>query len=312
MRVLVTGGAGFIGSHVTEALIERGHSVVVLDNLSAGLRENVPQSADLVVADILDPGQWEESVGPIDGVIHLAAQISVPRSEEDPDEDLEVNVRGTLRVLETATRLGAQEIRLASSAAVYGDLEVPIDEDRIGRPSSFYGLNKWVAEQYLRHWTETHGQRTVILRLANVYGPRQRTAGEGGVVAVFCETLAKNGTPTIHGDGRQIRDFVSVADVARAFTHEIGHVKESDIYNVSTETPTSILELWNLLAGIAGVSTDRVQFGDTRPGDIRESVLSNRKAWEWGVRPKVLLREGLAETYRYFLEQAGGRMEDGV
>lgn len=305
MRVLVTGGAGFIGSHVVEALIRDGHEAVVVDNLSHGLKGNVPESAIFIEGDILHREQWLHRVGKADVLIHLAAQISVPISETHPEEDVRTNVLGTVAMLRAARDLGCQEFRLASSAAVYGNNpRVPLTEEEAGEAISYYGLDKWIAERYVRHEEQMGGLTGVILRLANVYGPRQRTQGEGGVVAIFAESLARGVMPVIDGDGLQTRDFIAAGDVARAFCFRLGDPGASGIYNIGTESATTVLALWETLAQEAGVAPDGVRHGPSRAGDIRHSRLKIERALAWGFRAHVPLSDGLAETYRYFQKEA--------
>jgi UDP-glucose 4-epimerase len=304
MKVLVTGGAGFIGSHLSAALVARGDQVIVVDNLSTGTRSFVPPEARFLDADILLPDTWKNDVGTVDAVIHLAAQISVPFSETYPMEDLRTNLQGTLAMLETASFLGAREFRLASSAAVYGDVSaLPLRELGPSHPISFYGLNKWAAEQYLLHWATTHEMIGIALRLANVYGPRQRTAGEGGVVAMFCEALASGTTLTVHGDGSQTRDFIAVQDVALAFAHRLGNPGPSAVYNVSTGTTTSVLDLIEVLGAVSGQNV-RYLTAEPRIGDIHDSLLSTALAEQWEFRAQTPLAQGLEETWHYF-QQTG-------
>ncbi|AUW95076.1 hypothetical protein BXT84_14875 [Sulfobacillus thermotolerans] len=308
MRILVTGGAGFIGSHINVQALEMGHEVVVIDNLSHGTRENVPAGARFVYGDILSPESWVDQVGPVDAVIHLAAQISVAASESDPLTDLRLNLEGTLRMLAVAKTLGASQFRTASSAAVYGNVDqLPLREDGPAWPISFYGWSKYTAEQYVKHFADLNHMQAIIFRLANVYGPRQRTQGEGGVVAVFCEALARNETVEIHGDGEQTRDFVYVGDVARAFLHRLADPGPVSVYNVSTQTRTSVRALFEMLARAAGVSSQSYRVGAKRPGDITDSLLSQHKAKLWGFEPITPLTDGLEATWHYFREKEAQR-----
>ena len=301
MRVVVTGGAGFIGSHVVEVLLAEGHQVVVVDNLLHGLRENVPAAAQFVLGDILDPDAWISQVGTADAMIHLAAQISVPISEDDPVTDVRTNVLGTVAMLQAARQLGCREFRLASSAAVYGDNpRVPLEEDEDGAPLSYYGLDKWIAEFYVRHADRQGFLKGMVLRLANVYGPRQRTQGEGGVVAVFSEALAQGTQPLIFGDGEQTRDFVYVGDVAAAFVWKLGQPGPGMTLNIGTETAVTVNSVWRILADFAGASQDGVGHGPERAGDIRHSRLKTARATGWGFQARTPLQEGLKETYQYF------------
>ncbi len=303
MRILVTGGAGFIGSHVVDLLVRYGHDVVVVDNLSHGDRANVSARARFIHGDVLDPGAWLGQVRTADAVVHLAAQISVPISEKNPPEDVRANVLGTVEMLQAARWLKVREFRLASSAAVYGDNpHMPLKENDAGIPLSYYGLNKWAAELYVGHESRLGRMTGTVLRMANVYGPRQRTQGEGGVVAIFCEALAGGKTPTIDGDGGQTRDFIAVGDVARAFLHRLGEKHAGGTFNIGTGRATSVMDLWMTLANLAGVPSGLTRHGPPRPGDIRESVLDVSSASRWGFRAAVPLAEGLSETYRWFLD----------
>src|SRR5690349_9886083 len=219
MRAIVTGGAGFIGSHIAEALVARGDEVHVLDNLSSGRRENVPESVELHVGDIRDPNAIFDSVRP-ELVFHLAAQASVSVSVAKPGFDAEVNVLGTVAVLEAARAHGAQVVFSSTGGAIYGECETPATEDWDRRPLSPYGTSKLAGEEYLAAWNRLHGTRHVALRYGNVYGPRQDPHGEAGVVAIFFGKLAENEPPRIFGDGSQTRDYVYAGDVARATRSE--------------------------------------------------------------------------------------------
>src|SRR5215471_4845101 len=215
MRALVTGGAGFIGSHVADALLDRGDEVHVLDDLSKGRRENVPTGAELHVADVRDPDGAFDVVRP-EAVFHLAAQADVRTSLERPEHDADVNVLGTVRVLEAARRHGAKVVFASTGGAIYGECDGPAPETTERRPLSPYGVSKLCGEEYRATWNRLYGTAHVSLRLANVYGPRQAPHGEAGVVAIFMGLLHDGGTPQIYGDGSQTRDYVFVGDVVDA------------------------------------------------------------------------------------------------
>lgn len=299
MRVLVTGGAGFIGSHIVERLIARGHAVTVLDSLSTGRLENVHPAASFVQADITDPHLPRTLAGEsFDAVIHQAAQVSVMRSIDDPMFDAQVNFVGTLRLLEHCCRTDVKHFVFASSAAIYGNPRViPVAEDAPTQPLSPYAMSKLAAEEYLRKRVCRSDLKIVILRYANVYGPRQSARGEAGVVCAFMrQTLAGQAT-LIHGDGRQTRDFVYVDDVAEANLLALKSDAPSGVYNVGTGQSTSILELHHLLVGTASPR----RHIPPRLGDVRHSALDNtaiQSALGW--RPSVSLVDGLAHTWRHF------------
>ncbi len=304
MRVLVTGGAGFIGSHIVDRLITRGHVVTVLDNLCAGHLENVHPDASFVRADITDLHLPRALAGrSFDAVVHLAAQVSVMRSIDDPMFDAQVNFVGTLRLLEHCRHIGVKRFVFASSAAVYGNPgAIPVTEDAPTRPLSPYALSKLAAEEYLRALARRSELKIVILRYANVYGPRQSARGEAGVVCAFIRQILTGQAVLIHGDGRQTRDFVYVGDVAEASLLALQPDAPPGVYNVGTGHSTSILELCHLLVGTAGPR----QHSPSRAGDVRRSALDNnaiRSAFGW--RPTVSLVDGLAHTWRYFFFMRG-------
>jgi UDP-glucose 4-epimerase len=297
VRVLVTGGAGFIGAHVTNALVRAGHAPVVVDRLDRGPSPYLPPDVPLIVEDVRHVDAVVKAVGPVDAVVHLAARISVPEGEENPLPLVEDNVAGTMAALVVAERLGAREFRFASTAAVYGDPRgrLPLAERRRLRPESFYGLSKQAAEDLVRHFAQTRGMAAVILRLANVYGPGQTASGEGGVVAQFCDRLGRNLPLRRHGDGEQTRDFLYVADAARAFVHRLGEGTQGT-YNVGTGTATSVNHLGALLAACAGRPL-AWEDAPPRPGDVRASVFDVRLSRRWGYTAAVTLEEGLARTW---------------
>src|SRR5947209_17200886 len=234
MRAIVTGGAGFIGSHVVETLLGRGDEVHVLDDLSKGKRENVAAGATLHVADIRQPDEVFDAARP-EVVVHLAAQMDVRVSVERPDHDADVNVIGTVRILEAARRHGARVIFASSGGAAYGECDGPASEDAPLRPLAPYGASKLCGEEYLATWNRLYDTAHVSLRFGNVYGPRQEPHGEAGVVAIFMGLLKDGGTPTIFGDGSQSRDYVHVADVVASVTAALAS-SGGGVYNVGTGT----------------------------------------------------------------------------
>jgi UDP-glucose 4-epimerase len=295
VRAVVTGGAGFIGSHVVDALVARGDEVTVIDDLSTGQRENINPAASLVEHDIREPFEIEA-----DTVFHLAAQADVVTSVERPTFDAEVNVIGLLRVLEAAG--DAQVVFTSTGGAIYGECERPAREDDPRQPLSPYGTSKLAGEEYLATWNRLHGARHVALRLANVYGPRQQPTLEGGVIAIFLNRMGAGDETLVYGDGLQSRDFVHVADVARALLAAVG--AKPGVYNIGTGVDTNILDLHALCrraTGTEGAPT----FADPRPGEILRSVLDPSAAErELGWRAEVDLEEGLRKTWEESKGQA--------
>lgn len=309
-HALVTGGAGFIGSHVADALLAEGYAVTVLDNLSSGKRAQVPAGAQFVEADIRSP---EAAAcirdGQFDLVCHLAAQIDVRKSVADPGFDVDVNIRGTLNLVE-AIRASGRKTRLifaSTGGAVYGDfVEPPNLETYAKDPESPYGIAKFSVELYLAYYARVHGLDYVALRFANVFGPRQDPHGEAGVVAIFCQRLI-DGTPlTVFGDGGQTRDYVYVGDVARAHvlaaqlaTIPAGKVDDR-AFNLGTQRETSVVELAQSLMRAAKKDVP-LHHAPPRPGEQRRSVVSIAKATAGlGWTPQVALEDGLSRTYHWF------------
>jgi len=296
MRALVTGGAGFIGSHVVDALVARGDEVHVLDDLSKGRRENVPSAATLHLADVRDPDEAFAAARP-EAVFHLAAQADVRVSVECPDFDADVNVLGTVRVLEAARRHGADVVFASSGGAGYGECDGPAAETAPLRPLAPYGVSKISGEEYLATWNRLHGMRNVSLRLANVYGPRQMPHGEAGVVAIFMGLLQEGGTPTIFGDGAQTRDYVYVGDVARAFLAALGGA--GDAYNIGTGIETSVVDLYDAIRAVSGVEREPA-FAPARLGELQRSVVDpSLAARELGWTPEHTLADGLRSTWEW-------------
>jgi UDP-glucose 4-epimerase len=302
VRAVVTGGAGFIGSHLVDALLARGDEVHVLDNLSTGKADNVAGGAELHVGDIrADAAPVFDAARP-DVCFHLAAQADVGTSVERPDYDADVNVVGTVRVLEAARAHGARIVFTSTGGAIYGECERPAPEAAERRPISPYGIAKLAGEEYLAGWNRLHGTRHVALRLANVYGPRQAASLEGGVVAIFLERMAAGKTSEIFGTGEQTRDFVYVGDVARALLAAAG--RGDGVYNVGTGVETSVNALHEACRRVSG-STSAPEYADARPGDVLRSVIDPaRAASELGWTPELDLERGLHETWEWTRQTA--------
>jgi UDP-glucose 4-epimerase len=313
MRALVTGGGGFIGSHLVDALTARGDEVVVVDNLSTGKRENLTAAleagAELCTEDITD----EEAMGRLlaqadpQVIFHLAAQPSVTRSVSDPVFDLRVNVEGAVKLLELSRIDGPRRIVFASTGgAIYGegeDRELPLDEDAAMRPTSQYGQSKMAAELYLGLYEQLYGVSSIAMRLANVYGPRQDPYGEAGVVAIYSRAMHAGEQPIVFGTGEQTRDLIYVDDVVRAFIA----AADSDaggVFNVGTGEQTSVLELGERLAPLCDTSFEP-RFEPARPGEIQRISISSAHAAEvLGWQPEVDLDEGLRRTADSFAAEA--------
>lgn len=317
MRILVAGGAGFIGSHIVEDLLRAQHEVAVIDDLSTGFQSNVPEGVRFEKLDTRDRdgiARFFNDFRP-ESVCMQAAQMSVSRSVREPSYDADVNVMGTLNVLEQTIACGAGRLVFASSGGVlYGDVFEPADESHPAQPISPYGISKWVGEQYLQFFAREHGLQTVALRYANVYGPRQNPHGEAGVVAIFCQRMLRGEPTKINGDGKFDRDYVYVTDVARANVLALSSPLENKFtaFNVGTSIATDV----NVLAARIhqactelvernglGFSVPEPNHGPNRPGDLRSSLVSfNRIKNQLGWEPQVTLDEGLPQTVEWFLQ----------
>jgi UDP-glucose 4-epimerase len=307
MKVLVTGGAGFIGSHLVDRVVQEGHEVIIVDNLVTGKRRNINRAARFYKLDIQS---WRlERVFRNERpnvVMHLAAQMDVRKSVEDPMFDAQVNILGTLNVLQQAVKHGVRKVVFSSSGgAIYGEQEIyPAPESHVTRPLSPYGLSKLCGEQYLSYYQRSSGLQVVSLRYANVYGPRQDPEGEAGVVAIFIQKMLNNEQAVINGNGRQTRDFVFVEDVVEANLAVMGQETQGT-YNVGTGVETSVNDLFRILIQHTG-STCKEVHGPAKKGEQARSVIDNtRMRHELSWEPKADLSEGLKKTVEYFRERLG-------
>lgn len=302
MRVLVTGGAGFIGSHIVDRLILEGHTVSVLDNLTTGKSENLNTQAEFYKLDIENPriGRIFKKEKP-EIICHLAAQMDVRRSVADPAFDAKTNIIGMINILENAVRYGARKVIFSSTGgAIYGEGgPYPTSEEHTAQPVSPYGISKLTGEHYLYYYHIMYGLKYVSLRYANVYGPRQDPFGEAGVVAIFTKKMLRNDQPLINGNGMQTRDYVYVEDVVNAVMRAIEN-DVCDIFNVGTGLETTVNELFRILVELTG-SNVREMHGPAKKGEQMRSCLSfdkTRKTLDW--EPSVPLRTGLANTVAFF------------
>jgi UDP-glucose 4-epimerase len=296
MRAVVTGGAGFIGSNLVDVLVDRGDQVTVVDNFASGKRENLNAAAELREHDIREPFSVEADV-----IFHLAAQADVQTSMQRPDYDAQVNVVGTVNVLEAARATGAQVILSSTGGAIYGECVEPAREGREELPMSPYGIAKLCDEKYLAGWNRIHQAGHTVLRFANVYGPRQDSGLEGGVVSIFLERMARGTSTTIFGDGRQERDFVYVDDVVAAVLAAVGAAEGP--FNIGTGNATTVLDLHRACAVAAGSGAEP-NLADARLGDVQRSVLDVSLAErELGWKAQVSLADGLRRTWDWTVSQ---------
>lgn len=304
MRILVTGGAGFIASHIVDAYIEAGHEVIIIDNLSTGQRKNINKNTRFYQLDVRSTElRWIFDREKPDVVNHHAAQMDVRKSVEDPVFDANINIIGMLNLFELAVEFDVKKLVFSSTGgAVYGEQEqFPAPETHPCRPLSPYGISKFATEKYLEYYRQIHALPYVALRYANVYGPRQNPEGEAGVVAIFCRRFLQNEPAIINGDGKQTRDFVFVQDVVQANLKALDY-NQSDIFNIGTGMETDVNTLFRELRQIAG-SSQPEQYAPAKSGEQLRSVIDSSKAKEiLGWEPQVTLAEGLRQTYEFFKE----------
>ena len=316
MRVIVTGGAGFIGSHIVEQLLAAGHEPHVIDNLSTGNRGNLPAGVPLYEVDVRDPAAVQkvfEAVRP-QAVTHQAAQMSVSLSVREPYFDADVNVMGLLSVLQAADRTGVQRFVFASSGGVlYGDVYTPAPETHPANPVSPYGISKWVGERYLKFYAANTPMKCIALRYSNVFGPRQNPHGEAGVFAIFCQRLLRGESATINGDGKYIRDYVYVTDVAAAnlCALTLPAVEAFRPYNVGTGLGIDTNQAGEAIhCECQRLAGDRKKVpelgrGPARAGDLRSNLIdATRAAQDWGWQPQVDFNTGLRQTVEWFHSEA--------
>jgi UDP-glucose 4-epimerase len=294
VKALVTGGAGFIGSNLVGLLLAEGHDVVVLDDISSGYEENLHAAAGFVRGDVSDRDAVDAAIDGCHVVFHLAASVGNTRSIDDPLRDSTVNVLGTLNVLEGARTHSIARVVLSSSAGIFGELKtLPIDEDHPQDPDSPYGVSKLAAEKMCLVYNKLYGMSNVALRYFNVYGVRQRYDAYGNVIPIFAEKMLRGREVTIFGDGEQTRDFVNVADVARANYLAGTTPGASGVFNLGSATRVTINELVRMMSALSGTSPSVVH-GPTRPGDVRDSLAAvDKAASAFGFSPLVALEDGM-------------------
>lgn len=307
MKILVTGGAGFIASHVADTFINEGHSVTIVDNLSMGFEKNVNPKANFVKADITDKsliGLFEKEK--FDVVNHHAAQMDVRKSVADPTYDANTNIIGTINLLQHSIKTGVKKFMFASTGgAVYGEQSYfPADENHPTSPCSPYGISKLSVEKYLFFYKFQYDFNYTILRYANIYGPRQNSKGEAGVVAIFTTKLLSNEQPVINGTGKQTRDYVYVGDVVKANLLTLND-DVCDIYNVGTSNETDVNELFSKLNKITGGNKEE-KHGPAAPGEQMRSVITSEKLFKkFNWKPSTTLDEGLKHTVEFFKNNMG-------
>ncbi|MGH3822124.1 MAG: NAD-dependent epimerase/dehydratase family protein [Pseudonocardiaceae bacterium] len=305
MRALVTGGAGFIGSHLVDRLVADGHHVAVVDDLSTGHRDRIPGDVALHVVDIGNAREVTDVVVGYqpDVIYHLAGQIDVRSSLANPVSDATTNTVGTLILLGAATAVEARLILASTGGAMYGD-GVPLPTSETCPPTTLapYGISKYCAEQYLMLFNRLHAGHHVALRLANVYGPRQDPHGEAGVVAIFCGHIARGTTPTVYGDGKQTRDYVYVDDIVEAFLAAADYAGDETVFNIGTGVATAVVDLLDVINAAAGTAIEPT-FAPARAGEPRHSALDSAKAaFELNWLPGISAETGIRHTYQQLIQ----------
>lgn len=305
MSILVTGGAGFIGSNMVDALVDRGKEVVIVDNLSTGYKENVNEKAEFYNIDLTDRKLFDIfDSHEIKKVIHLGAQIDVTRSVHDPIYDSHVNIQGSINLFQACVKHGIKKIVYASSAAVYGEPNyLPINEKHPVKAMSPYGVSKHTPEHYLKYFNNAYDLDYTVLRYSNVYGPRQSSAGEGGVIAIFIDRMREDKRPIIYGDGKQTRDFIHVYDIIEANLKALDTASRKTL-NISTRSETTVNKLVKFINEKLGKKLEPI-YKERREGDIRHSILDNSRALDYlDWEPQYEIEEGIKQTVNYYLKRS--------
>lgn len=302
MKILVTGGAGFIGSHLVDALISKGHTLVVIDNLSTGFKKNINPKAIFYKLDICDPAIQKVFIKERpESVFHFAAQVNLRRSIDNPIKDAKTNILGSINILENCVDAGVKKVIFASTGgAMYGEANIiPTSESHMANPLSPYAINKLAIESYLNYYYNIFGLQYVSLRFSNVYGPRQNPKGEAGVVGIFCEKIFKHQNPTVYGNGRQTRDFIYVDDAINASISAM-EMEGLGVYNISTSKETSINMIFDLIKRESGVNCKKIHIKEGG-GAQKKSCLDYSQAKKvFGWQPEYSLKKGIINTIRWY------------